>query len=236
MNYLQQALSCTHPAWRSILEQTSNLTRLQHIDQQLSALHNSGQTIYPARENIFNALHYFAPADTRVVILGQDPYHGAGEAMGLSFSVPPAIRIPPSLRNIFKEQEADLGLPRPQQGDLTPWARQGVLLLNSVMTVNADQAGSHAKLGWQDISDSLIDAVNVYSNGCVFMLWGNWARNKAARIDGNRHLVLEAAHPSPLSASRGFLGCKHFSTANHWLESRRLSAIDWALADQPRLF
>lgn len=236
MNYLQQALEHTHPDWRRILDRPDARARLGEIDRALLRLSGEGQTLYPERKAIFHALSHFAPQETRVVILGQDPYHGAGEAMGLSFSVPPGVRIPPSLRNVFKEQESDLGLSRPLHGDLTAWARQGVLLLNSVLTVTADQAGSHAKLGWQAISDQLIDAVNRHSPACVFMLWGNWARSKAERIDRTRHLVLEAAHPSPLSASRGFFGCAHFSAANRWLESRGHAGIDWSLATSASLF
>jgi uracil-DNA glycosylase len=236
MIYLQQALSRIHPAWLDTLDTPEISTILTDIDRQLSALQGGNTTVYPAKENIFNALSHFSPEDTRVVILGQDPYHGENEAMGLAFSVPPGVRVPPSLRNIFKEQEHDLGLPRPHHGDLTAWARQGVLLLNSVMTVTADAAGSHGKLGWQRISDCLIDTVNRRSEACVFMLWGNWARSKRDRIDNTRHLVLEAAHPSPLSASRGFFGCNHFSAANRWLETKAFPAIDWTLAHQTALF
>jgi uracil-DNA glycosylase len=236
MNYLHQALTRLQPDWRDILTAPQTAPTLEHIDQRLAELEQNGEVLYPPKEMIFSALSHFAPAQTRVVILGQDPYHGAGEAMGLSFSVPPGIRIPPSLRNIFKEQESDLGIARPLHGDLTTWARQGVLLLNSVMTVTADKAGSHGKLGWQTISDRLIDAVVKESPACVFMLWGNWARGKTERIDRQRHLVLEAAHPSPLSASRGFLGCRHFSQANRWMQQRGYPAIDWSLGGQEGLF
>jgi uracil-DNA glycosylase len=191
-----------------------------------------GSVIYPAAADIFHALRYTPPGALKAVILGQDPYHGADQAMGLAFSVPPQQKIPPSLRNIFKEQNQDLALPIPENGDLTHLAKQGVLLLNSVMTVEADQAGSHGKLGWQVISDGLIDAINQLNPGCVFMLWGNWARGKAERIDAQRHLILCAAHPSPLSASRGFLGCRHFSVTNQWLSTHGLEAIAWSRQSQ----
>ena len=200
---------------------------LQTIDAQLHERRASGEIIYPPRPAIFHALQYCAPRDVRVVILGQDPYHGAGEAMGLSFSVPPGVRVPPSLRNIYKELASDTGATPPLHGDLTHWARQGVLLLNSVLTVAADRAGSHAKLGWQAVSNALIDSVNTTAAGCVFLLWGNWARSNADKIDRRRHLVLEAAHPSPLSASRGFLHCGHFSKANDWLQQHGHAPVRW---------
>lgn len=225
--FLAPALAPVHPAWETVLTAPAVFARLCQIDQQLGQQAAQGKTLFPARANIFNALRYAAPADVKVVILGQDPYHGQGEAMGLSFSVPPGVRIPPSLRNIYKELVADLGGGMPASGDLTPWAEQGVLLLNSVLTVEMDQAGSHGKLGWQEVSDALIDAVNQQNPGCVFLLWGNWAQTKAARIDGSRHLVLTAAHPSPLSASRGFHGCRHFSQVNAWLAAHGRSTIRW---------
>jgi uracil-DNA glycosylase len=226
-NYLDLAIADIHPQWNSALLKPEHLPTLEAIDCALHQATCSGQVIYPPREHIFHSLHYCAPADIKVVILGQDPYHGAGEAMGLSFSVPDGVRIPPSLRNIFKEQLQDLQQPAPSNGNLTHWAQQGVLLLNSVLTVEADKAGSHGKLGWQDISNALIDTVNQKSAGCVFLLWGNWAKTKMERIDSSRHLVLTAAHPSPLSASRGFLGCRHFSAANQWLQQHGSTPINW---------
>lgn len=236
LNYLAPALSRVHPAWEAVLRQPQALAALARLDAELSR-RSAQATIYPPREQVFHALSFAAPADVRVVILGQDPYHGAGEAMGLSFSVPDGVRVPPSLRNIYKELAADVGGGIPAGGDLSHWARQGVLLLNAVLTVEADQAGSHGKLGWQHVSDALIAAVNAQNPGCVFLLWGNWARGKAEQIDRSRHLVLEAAHPSPLSASRGFLGCRHFSQANAWLAARGRGTVAW-LQDtaQPELF
>nr|WP_294868071.1 uracil-DNA glycosylase [uncultured Pseudogulbenkiania sp.] len=237
LDYLAPTLARVHPAWETVLRSPACFKALSQIDRTLASEAAAGKTLYPPREQIFHALSYAAPADVRVVILGQDPYHGAGEAMGLSFSVPPGVRIPPSLRNVYKEIAADLGTGIPTSGDLTPWARQGVLLLNSVLTVEADKAGSHGKLGWQSVSDALIDAVNAENPGCVFLLWGNWAQGKAERIDTRRHKVLCAAHPSPLSASRGFHGCRHFSQANAWLAAAGRSVIEWApAAEQSLLF
>lgn len=227
MNYLAPALAALPTDWQQLLATPAISAQLTAIDAKLAECTAAGAVIYPPRELVFNALRHVAPADIRVVIIGQDPYHGAGEAMGLSFSVPDGVRIPPSLRNIYKEQLADLGLPPPASGNLTHWAQQGVLLLNASLTVEADRAGSHGKLGWQAITDALIDAVNAANPGCVFLLWGNWAHTKAERIDAARHCVLKAAHPSPLSASRGFLGCRHFSQANRWLAGRGRGEIAW---------
>ncbi len=225
--YLSPALAPIHPDWETVLRAPAVFSRLAAIDRQLNELAAQGKTLFPARENIFNALRFAAPADVKVVILGQDPYHGDGEAMGLSFSVPSGVRVPPSLRNIYKELAADLGGGQAADGDLTHWASQGVLLLNSVLTVEKDKAGSHGKLGWQEVTDALIDAVNRQNPGCVFLLWGNWAQGKADRIDAARHLVLTAAHPSPLSASRGFHGCRHFSQVNAWLAARGRATVQW---------
>jgi uracil-DNA glycosylase len=236
-SYLTPAFEGIHPAWIPILLSKRLEPLLKHIDTELYQQFSLEKRIYPQASDIFKALRFVSPEDIKVVILGQDPYHGVGEAMGLSFSVPPAIRIPPSLRNIYKEQVSDLNISSPNNGDLTHWAQQGVLLLNSVLTVEADQAGSHAKLGWQTVSDELIDAVNRLNPACVFMLWGNWAKLKAERIDSARHLILSAAHPSPLSANRGFHGCKHFSQANQWLMEKRHAAINWsAPLQQSQLF
>ncbi len=235
--YLAPALAPVHPAWEAVLNTPDIFARLRQIDQQLQQQASQGKTLFPPQPLIFNSLRTMAPADIKVVILGQDPYHGAGEAMGLSFSVPPGVRIPPSLRNIYKELVADLGGGMPASGDLTHWAEQGVLLLNSLLTVEMDKAGSHGKLGWQAITDALIDAVNQQNPGCVFLLWGNWAQTKAERIDTGRHLVLTAAHPSPLSASRGFHGCRHFSQVNAWLAAHGRDTIRWMpVSSQNSLF
>lgn len=226
-DYLQPAFDAVRPAWQQRLLQPDTLPTLHHIDAMLSADSARGDTIYPPRSLIFHALHYCDPQAIRVVILGQDPYHGEGEAMGLSFSVPAQVRIPPSLRNVFKELQSDLGCCPPPHGDLSNLARQGVLLLNSALTVSANRAGSHAKLGWQRVTDALIDEVNRASPACVFMLWGAWAQGKADRIDTGRHRVLLAPHPSPLAAYRGFFGCHHFSLCNQWLQQHAYPQIDW---------
>ncbi|QEL57184.1 uracil-DNA glycosylase [Chromobacterium paludis] len=230
LSYLSPALARVHPDWETVLRQPAVAAKLAGIDRELRQQSEAGKTLFPPAPLVFNALSYAAPADVKVVILGQDPYHGDGEAMGLSFSVPDGARVPPSLRNIYKELAADLGLGIPASGDLSHWAQQGVLLLNSVFTVERDKAGSHGKLGWQTVSDALIDAVNAQNPGCVFLLWGNWAQTKAERIDSSRHLVLTAAHPSPLSASRGFHGCRHFSQVNAWLLARGRQPVRWAPA------
>lgn len=186
--------------------------------------------IYPPEP--LRALSWGGPADVRVVIVGQDPYHGPGQAEGLAFSVAPGVRPPPSLRNIFKEQLRDLGLAIPTEGSLVPWARQGVMLLNTCLSVEDGHAGSHAGQGWEVLTDAVIDACSASEGNRVFMLWGAHAQKKATSIDASRHLVLCANHPSPLSASRGpvpFLGCGHFGVANRWLAAHGMVPIDWTL-------
>lgn len=185
--------------------------------------------VYPPIDDIFNAFALTPFGQVRVVILGQDPYHGPGQAMGLAFSVRRGVRVPPSLRNIYKEIETDLGIAAPGHGDLSAWARRGVLLLNAVLTVSAGRAASHHGQGWEDLTDAAVEALNRRRSGLVFMLWGAHAQKKGARIDEGRHLVLRAPHPSPLSAHRGFLGCGHFSRANAYLMSNGYEAIDWSL-------
>jgi uracil-DNA glycosylase len=189
----------------------------------------AGKIIYPHSSNWFRALELTPLDAVRVVILGQDPYHGAGQAHGLCFSVPRGNRTPPSLVNIFKEMEADLGIARASHGNLEHWAQQGVLLLNSVLTVEAGQAASHQKRGWERFTDAIIRTVNDRTEPTVFLLWGAYAQKKAAFVDGDRHLVLNAAHPSPLAAHNGFFGCQHFSKANAFLQSAGQQPIDWAL-------
>lgn len=183
--------------------------------------------VYPPAGRIFAAFDLSPFADTKVVIIGQDPYHGPGQANGLSFSVAPGIAIPPSLRNIFTEISSDLGKPYPADGDLTRWARQGVLLLNATLSVREHLPRSHSGLGWTTFTDAAVRALAEQREGLVFMLWGSDAIRKGAFIDRRRHLVLEAPHPSPLSAHRGFFGCRHFSKANDYLVSRGLKPIDW---------
>jgi uracil-DNA glycosylase len=197
------------------------------LDAELAA----GRTIFPPQGAWFRALALTPLDKVRVVILGQDPYHGPGQAHGLCFSVPPGVRPPPSLSNIYKELGSDLGLPRPQHGFLEHWARQGVLLLNSVLTVEIAKAASHSKKGWEPFTDAIIAQVNDKTEPVVFMLWGAYAHKKAANVDSRRHLVLKAAHPSPLSAHNGFLGCKHFSQCNAFLVKNGFPPIDWTLPD-----
>ncbi len=196
----------------------------------LKAEEEAGKRIYPPRGTRLRALELTPLDRVKVVILGQDPYHGPGQAHGLAFSVPQGVRVPPSLVNIYKELESDLGLPVPRHGNLEDWARQGVLLLNNSLTVEEGRAGSHQKMGWEGITDAAVAAVAAREEPSVFMLWGSHARNKAMRVPGlndGRHLVLTAPHPSPLSAHSGFLGCRHFSKANAFLEAKGRGALDW---------
>jgi uracil-DNA glycosylase len=186
-------------------------------------------TIYPEGKNIFSALNHTPVNKVKVVILGQDPYHGAGQANGLCFSVNRGVKPPPSLQNMFKELQADLGLMPPQNGDLTPWADQGVLLLNATLTVRESAAGSHQNKGWEVFTDAIIDVLNVQNRGIVFLLWGRFAQQKAARISNPKHVLLKAAHPSPFSAYNGFMGCKHFSKPNQILLEMGEKEIDWTL-------
>lgn len=183
--------------------------------------------VFPPGKEIFNAFDHCPLDSVRVVILGQDPYHGPGQAHGLSFSVKPGIPFPPSLLNIMKEIKADLGTPMPPNGDLTRWADQGVFLLNATLTVRANEAGSHQNKGWEIFTDEVIRIINAQREHVVFMLWGAYAQKKAELIDPTRHLILKAPHPSPLSAHRGFLGCKHFSKANEYLLNNGLEPIKW---------
>jgi uracil-DNA glycosylase len=185
--------------------------------------------IYPPGNLIFNAFHHTPFQHVKVVILGQDPYHGTGQAHGLCFSVPEGIESPPSLVNIFKELQSDLGVPPPSSGNLEKWAGQGVLLLNATLTVRAGQAGSHQNRGWETFTNRVIEQVSELKTGVVFLLWGRYAQAKESLIDGHKHLVLKAAHPSPLSAYNGFFGCKHFSRTNIYLQEQGKSGIDWSL-------
>ncbi len=186
-------------------------------------------TIYPPGNLIFNAFRHTPFDQVKVVILGQDPYHGRGQAHGLCFSVPQGIAQPPSLVNIFKELHSDLGVAVPSHGNLEPWADQGVLLINATLTVRDSQAGSHQKQGWETFTNRVIEKVSELKSGLVFLLWGRYAQAKESLIDGSKHLVLKAAHPSPLSAYNGFYGCKHFSKANEYLLQQDQEGIDWRL-------
>jgi uracil-DNA glycosylase len=194
---------------------------------EYESAHN--KTIYPPKDQIFNAFDLSSFENTKVIILGQDPYHNEGQAHGLSFSVPKGVSIPPSLRNIYQELLSDLDITPSQSGNLTHWASQGVLLLNSVLTVEKNSPGSHAKSGWVDFTDTVIDILNEKKQNLVFLLWGAYAQKKTELIDQNKHLVLTAAHPSPFSAHKGFFGCKHFSQTNDYLKMHNQQTIDWTL-------
>lgn len=202
-----------------------------YFQETLSFVENerlSGKTIYPPAKDVFNAFRYTEFNEVKVVILGQDPYHGPNQAHGLAFSVLPGVRIPPSLVNIYKELETDIsGFTMPKHGYLESWARQGVLLLNTVLTVEAGKAHSHANLGWETFTDKVIATLNEYRSGIVFLLWGSHAQKKGRFIDQSRHYVLTSVHPSPLSVHRGFFGCKHFSKTNNYLQQHGLTPIDW---------
>ncbi|MBO4374349.1 MAG: uracil-DNA glycosylase [Lachnospiraceae bacterium] len=189
------------------------------------------QTVYPPSGDIFNALHYTPLKNVKAVILGQDPYHEPGQAHGLAFSVKPGVAVPPSLKNIYKELNAELGCRIPNNGYLKKWADEGVLLLNSVLTVREGQAASHQKKGWETFTDAVIREVNKKDQPVVFMLWGRYAKDKADFLDNKNHLVLAAAHPSPLSANSGFFGCGHFCACNRFLEENGEKPIDWQIGD-----
>lgn len=214
--------------WKSMLREDFNRPSFALLKEFLVAEKNK-YPVFPPGSLIFNAFNQTPFDKVRVVLLGQDPYHGPGQAHGLCFSVPKGIPHPPSLVNIFKELKDDLGIPPPESGDLTGWARQGVLLLNATLTVRQNQAGSHQNKGWEPFTDAAISKLSLHRNGLIFVLWGNFAIAKKSLIDVSRHFVLTAAHPSPLSAHRGFFGCRHFSRINHLLEQMGTEKIDWRL-------
>ena len=216
------------PSWREALQHEFDQPYFAALAQQLHAEKAAGRTIFPPGGQIFRAFDLCPLDRTKVVILGQDPYHGYGQAMGLCFSVPQGVPAPPSLKNIFKEIESDLGLQMSGSPDLTPWARQGVLLLNAVLTVRAGEPTSHSSLGWQTFTDAVIRTVSDRCEGVVFLLWGNYARSKRDLIDSSKHYVLEAAHPSPL-ARGAFFGCRHFSQTNALLAAQGKTPINWQL-------
>lgn len=216
-----------HPSWFAPLAAELDTPYMQQLRAFLSQQAQLGKVIYPDASNIFSAFNSTPLDQVKVVILGQDPYHGPGQAHGLSFSVRAGMDIPPSLKNIFKEIKNDIGLPVPNHGSLQSWADQGVLLLNATLTVERANAGSHQGKGWEQFTDRAIKLISDAREGVVFMLWGSYAQKKAVLIDATKHLVLTAPHPSPLSAHRGFLGCKHFSKANDYLQSRGQTPIDW---------
>lgn len=218
-----------HSEWLAALGEEFEQDYMQQLRAFLIERSRQGAVIYPPGRQIFSAFDSTPLSRVRVVILGQDPYHGPGQAHGLCFSVGEGVQTPPSLRNIFKELESDLGLSPPAHGHLQAWAQQGVLLLNTVLTVERGQPASHRERGWERLTDTALRAVNERCQRVVFMLWGSHARRKAALVDGERHLVLEAPHPSPLSAHRGFFGCRHFSRANRWLEDNGVEPVNWQL-------
>lgn len=218
-----------HDSWKAHLADDLASPRMQALRAFLLAEKAAGKRIFPKGSEWFRALDLTPLDQVRVVILGQDPYHGEGQAHGLCYSVQPGVRPPPSLVNIYKELESDLGIPRPRHGFLESWAKQGVLLLNSVLTVEMGQAAAHQGKGWEPFTDEIIRIVNAKTEPVVFLLWGAYAQKKAAFVDADRHLVLKAAHPSPLSAHNGFLGCRHFSKANAFLEANGQTPIDWTL-------
>ncbi len=218
-----------HEHWLQWLQPEFDQPYMQELRAFLQQEKAQKKTIYPHSSEVFSALDSLAPEQVKVVILGQDPYHGPNQAHGLSFSVKPGVALPPSLRNIFQEIEQDLGISMSGTGYLKPWADQGVLLLNSVLTVEQGQAGSHQGRGWERFTDRIISLLNERCEHVVFMLWGAYAQKKAKSLDGDRHLILKAPHPSPLSAYRGFFGCGHFSSANAYLSRKGVEPIDWRL-------
>lgn len=225
-------------SWRTALGAQFTQPYMAALKAYLTERKAAGKTIFPRGADWFNALALTPLPSVRAVILGQDPYHGPGQAHGLCFSVPPGVRPPPSLINIFKELKSDLGIDPPGHGFLEHWAKQGVLLLNSVLTVEMGQAGAHAGRGWERFTDAVIAQVNALETPVAFLLWGAYAQKKAAFVDGSRHLILKAPHPSPLSAHNGFFGCRPFSRANDFLAANGRGTINWALpalaATEPR--
>ena len=223
------------PSWKARVGDYLQRDDMQALAAFLRQRKAAGARIYPPGPRIFAALDATPFDAAKVVVLGQDPYHGAGQAHGLCFSVPPGVPVPPSLDNIFKELQRDLGIARPDHGCLLPWARQGVLLLNAVLTVEEGRAGAHAGKGWEGFTDHVVETLNRERDGLVFLLWGSYAQAKGKVIDSGRHRVLKAPHPSPLSAHRGFIGCGHFSAANQYLARHGRAPIDWALPPRAAL-
>ncbi len=217
------------PSWKEVLKDEFTKSYFTQIVQHLRTEKQQGKIIYPAGSLIFNALQKTPVDKVKVVIIGQDPYHGQGQAHGLCFSVQNGIQPPPSLVNIFKEMQNDIGMHIPKHGNLEKWAEQGVLLLNASLTVRAQEPMSHSKLGWNFFTDTIIAKVSQLCKHVVFMLWGKFAQEKKTLIDDSKHLILKAAHPSPLSANNGFFGCRHFSKANEYLMTHGIQPINWAL-------
>jgi len=226
---LQEKPGQLHPSWQAVIGDELEKPYMQALRDFLRQEKAASKTIYPPSPLVFNAFNHTPFDQVRVVIIGQDPYHGPNQAHGLSFSVPAGVDLPPSLQNIFKEISADLGIKMSRNGDLTRWAEQGVLLLNATLTVEQAQAGSHQNKGWEQFTNAAIAALNKYRAGLVFVLWGSYAQKKGAFIDENKHLVLKSVHPSPLSAHRGFFRNHQFSTINTYLTSQGQAPINWQL-------
>ncbi|GGY75834.1 uracil-DNA glycosylase [Marinobacter zhanjiangensis] len=221
--------------WDQYLADEFRQPYMEQLAEFLASEERTDKVLFPESRHCFNALNSTPLDQVKVVILGQDPYHGPGQAHGLCFSVRPGVQVPPSLVNIFKEIQDDLGIAPPDHGCLQPWTEQGVLLLNAVLTVEQGNAGAHQGKGWETFTDKVIETINQHRQGVVFLLWGSYARKKGRIIDRDRHLVLEGPHPSPLSAYRGFFGCRHFSRANQWLQEQGQTPIDWSLPSKAEL-
>lgn len=219
-------------SWKDVLKNEFTKPYFLQVVTHLKTERATGAVSYPPGQLIFNAFAITPFNKVKVVVLGQDPYHGAGQAHGLSFSVPDGIKPPPSLVNIYKELQQDIGMTIPNSGNLTRWAEQGVLLLNAVLTVRANEPASHAKIGWMDFTDAVIRKISDEKKGVVFLLWGRFAQEKQVLIDATRHHILKAAHPSPFSADKGFFGCKHFSRTNELLMKQGLTPIDWNISNE----
>lgn len=215
-------------SWSDFFSSQAKLEYFKKLEVFIETEYQS-KTIFPPKSKIFEALNLCSFDNLKVVVIGQDPYHGAGQAHGLSFSVNDGVKFPPSLRNIFKELKSDLDIEIPVYGNLTKWAKQGVLLINSILTVEESKAGSHKNKGWEQFTDALIEHIAQKKENIVFILWGNFAIKKASIVDGEKNLILSSVHPSPLSASRGFFGTKHFSKTNDYLRSKLITPIDWQL-------
>jgi uracil-DNA glycosylase len=222
--------------WNAFIIEQQKQPYFRDIQKQLAEQRAQGIEIYPCAQDVFNAFSLTDLSEVKVVILGQDPYHGPKQANGFAFSINPSEKVPPSLKNIYKELAQSIdGFKIPQHGDLSYWAQQGVLLLNTVLTVQRGKAHSHAKLGWETFTDAVIAAIDQDNAHCVFMLWGAHAQAKGERINRHKHLVLEAPHPSPLSAYRGFFGCNHFVSANNWLAANNISTVNWQIKENTTL-
>ena len=216
-------------SWKEILSDEFKKPYFRQITEHIKTEKEQGKVIYPPGSLLFNAFEQTPFHHVKVVLLGQDPYHGPRQAMGLSFSVPDGVPKPPSLINIFKELYDDTGTPIPKTGDLTKWARQGVMLLNASLTVRAGEPNSHSRIGWHQFTNTVIEKISQRKTGVVFLLWGKFAQEKAELIDGKKHHLLKAAHPSPFAADKGFFGCRHFSKTNEFLVKQGLDPIDWAI-------